>query len=89
MLSNYFINEGVKERDPLDCVSDKAEENYIYAVNNTDHLPELKCSWIDIEGDLSTAQIISWAKTIVKITDHKAFASKAIVKTPWYTVLKN
>jgi RimJ/RimL family protein N-acetyltransferase len=84
-----FINEGVKDRDPLDCVSDKAEEHYIYAVNNADNLPDLKYSWIDVEGAASVQKIISWAKNTLKITDDKAFASsKAIVKTPWSNVLE-
>lgn len=80
-----FINQGVKERNPLDCVSDQTEESYIYAVN----LPDLKYSWTDVEGDFSTPKIISWAKNTLKITDDKIFASsKAIVKTPWSNVLE-
>lgn len=84
-----FTNEGIKDRDPLDCVSDKAEENYIYTVNNADNLPDLKYSWIDVEDAASVQQIITWAKNTLKITDDKTFgSSKAIVKTPWSNVLE-
>lgn len=66
-------------------MSDQTEESYIYAVN----LPDLKYSWADVEGDLLTPKIISWAKNTLKITNDKIFASsKAIVKTPWSNVLE-
>lgn len=84
-----FINEGVKERDSIDCVSDQAEENYIYSVNNGDDLPDLKYSWTDVEEGMSVQKIISWAKKTLKLTDDKVFArSRAIVKVPWSNVLE-
>lgn len=41
-----FYNEGIKDRDPLDCVSDQPGKNYIYSANNIDSLPPLEVSWI-------------------------------------------
>lgn len=41
-----FYNEGIKDRDPLDCVSDKPEKNYIYSANCIENLPPLEVSWI-------------------------------------------
>lgn len=41
-----FYRYGIKDRDPLDCVSNQPEKNYIYAANNIDNLPPLEVSWI-------------------------------------------
>lgn len=40
-----FSNEGIVDRDPLDCVSGQPEKNYIYCIDSTDNLPELDFTW--------------------------------------------
>lgn len=85
----HFNKIGTKDRDPMDCVSDKPEKNYIYSVNNIKRLPPLDVSWIHEGHDRHDAEIISWAKEIIGITDDMVFAqSKALVKTPWSNVLE-
>lgn len=84
-----FSNESVKDRDPLDCVSEQAEKNYIYSTNSIDNLPTLKVFWSHVDNDSTDVQVIAWAKDRLKIKDEKAWASsKAIIKTPWSNVLE-
>lgn len=84
----YFNKVGIKDRDPMDCVSEKAEKNYIYAVTNIATLPPLEVFWVHADNNKIDSEIISWAKEILKITDDKAFSgSKIILKTPWSSVM--
>jgi RimJ/RimL family protein N-acetyltransferase len=84
-----FNKIGIKERDPMDCVSDKPEKNYIFSVNNKKILPPLEVYWTHEEHGGNDAAIISWAREVIGITDEKAFSqSKAIVKTAWSNVLE-
>lgn len=84
-----FLNEGVKDRDPSDCVSGRTAKDYKYSASNTEKLPNLDYSWSSNESDRLGFQIIHWAKDILKITDKKAFSmSRAIAKTPWSQVFE-
>jgi len=84
-----FLNEGVKDRDPSDCVSGRIAKDYKYSASNTEKLPDLTYSWSSNDSDHLEFQIINWSKDILKITDKKAFAmSRAIAKTPWSHVLE-
>ena len=84
-----FLNEGITDRDPHDCVSDQPEKNYIYACRSTNNLPSLKVSWEHNTEENTDAKIIAWAKDTLNITDNKAFAtSRVIISAPWSTVLE-
>jgi RimJ/RimL family protein N-acetyltransferase len=82
---------GLKDRDPIDCVSNEPEKNYIYSINhkNKKSLPPLEVSWVHEEPNSHIAKCISSAKEIIGIMDNKIFAqSKVIVKTAWSNVLE-
>ena len=85
----HFSNEGTKERDPIDCISEQPEKSYIYAVNSTDNLPDLDYSWSSSDNEAKEPQVFYWAKNTLGITHDKAFAtSKTIIKTPWSNVIE-
>lgn len=83
-----FNKEGTQDRDLIDCVSGKPEQNYLYSKTDMDDLPPLEVSWIQAKSNSEEAKIIAWAKEILNITDEKAFASsRTILKTPWSSVM--
>jgi len=83
-----FYNEGVKNRDLLDCVSSKPAKNYTYSAKNSDNLPSLEVSWTHATHKDIDSEIISWAKETLNITDNKALGnSRIILKTPWSSVM--
>ncbi|HET9843455.1 MAG TPA: GNAT family N-acetyltransferase [Gammaproteobacteria bacterium] len=83
----HFNNRGIKDRDPADCVSERPEFNYVYAINNLQNLPPLELTWQHTKEDNIFSQI-EWAKKTLS-TDSKAFASsKFIVKTLWSNIIE-
>ena len=83
-----FYNEGVIDRDPLDCVSEQPEKNYIYSAISLDNLPALEVSWINTTHNDIDSKIIDWAKETLKISDKGSFSnSRIILKTPWSSVM--
>lgn len=83
-----FYNEGIIERDPLDCVSHQPEKNYVYSANSIDNLPPLKVSWVNTTQQDTDSKIIAWAKEILKISEKESFSnSRIILKTPWSIVM--
>lgn len=84
-----FLNEGVKDLDPSNCVSGRIAKDYKYSASNTEKLPNLDYSWSSSESNHLGFQIIHWAKDILKITDKNVFSmSRAIAKTPWSHVFE-
>jgi RimJ/RimL family protein N-acetyltransferase len=83
-----FYNEGIKDRDPHDCVSDQPEKNYIYSASSIDNLLPLEVSWVHTANNGTDSKRITWAKETLKITDNKSFSnSRIILKTPWSSVM--
>jgi RimJ/RimL family protein N-acetyltransferase len=84
-----FNKIGTKDRDPMDCVSDKPEKNYIFSVNNKKSLPSLEVNWAHERHNGNDKAIISWSREVIGVTNDKIFSqSKAIVKTVWSNVLE-
>ena len=84
-----FTNEGIRTHDPLDCVTENPEKNYIYSTGNTKNLPSLEILCTYNNEDSINTEIITWAKEELKITNNKAFAeSRVIISTPWSMVLE-
>lgn len=84
-----FIYEGIKPRDPIDCVSKGPEQDYSYAMYSTEKLPHLDVTWQHRTRHPEQAQAIAWAKAQLKLDDERAFIQSEVVqKTPWSTVMK-
>jgi len=84
-----FINAGTKDRDPLDCITDWGEKNYIYCCTSLKNLPPVEVSWLSKQKNNNDKAVISWAKKIVGIKDDKVLGqSKVLIKTPWSNVIE-
>ncbi|MDA0911331.1 MAG: GNAT family protein [Proteobacteria bacterium] len=86
-----FLNEGVKDLDPSDCVSGRIAKDYKYSASNTEKLPNLDYVWSSNDGNHLGFQLIHWVKNILKISskNKNVFSmSRTIAKTPWSHVFE-
>jgi len=84
-----FCNEGMKNRDPNDCVSDIPAKNYIYSRINMIDLPDLKASWDCSEKINTESLVIDWASKNEALKGDVNFKESAIIiKTPWSSVIR-
>jgi RimJ/RimL family protein N-acetyltransferase len=85
----HFINEGNKERDPLDCVNEKHTINTNYSCSSLGELPQLKLQWAYQKTSHKHRSIITWATETLGIIDNKTLiGSKVLVQKPWSNVLE-